>query len=164
MLGVYDKLNIAKLNEDDLEELNGIMVAMEEAAAGIHKKEEVRGDIKKALDEHGPEAVMQNIKKFFKEHLSNQLMFRRADGTIVGKREFINGLGEGSNKRAADEIRRLSVADRQDCAMVTLIVITKEQNKSGDEVERRFRNVRYFKKQDQRWIMHCWYNYELTSL
>jgi hypothetical protein len=164
MPGEYANLNISKLNEDDLEELNVVMVAMEEAAAGIHKEADVKNNVKRALEEHGTEKVMQAIKDFFEQHLSDQLIFRRADSTVAGKCEFITGLGGGSNKRTAEEIKRLSADDWQDCAMVTLIVVTKEESSSGVEIERRFRNVRYFKKDDQRWIMHCWYNYELTSL
>ena len=164
MPGEYANLNISKLNEDDLEGLNAVMVAMEEAAAGIHKGADVKGNVKRALDEHGPEKVLQAIKDFFEQHLSDQLIFRRADGTVAGKCAFITALGGGSNKRTAEEVKWLSIDDRQDCALVTLIVVTKEENSFGVDIERRFRNVRYFKREDQRWIMHCWYNYELTSL
>jgi Domain of unknown function (DUF4440) len=164
MPGEYANLNISKLNEDDLEGLNTVMVAMEEAAAGIHKETDVKNNVKRALEEHGAEKVMQAINDFFEQHLSDQLIFRRADGTVAGKCEFIDELGGGSNKRTAEEVKRLSADGRQDCAMVTLIVVTKEESGSGVEIERRFRNVRYFKKDDHRWIMHFWYNYELTSL
>src|SRR3954454_9469746 len=137
MPGEYANLNISKLNEDDLEELNVVMVAMEEAAAGIHKEADVKNNVKRALEEHGTEKVMQAVEDFFEQHLSDQLIFRRADGTVAGKCEFITGLGGGSNKRTVDEVRRLSGDDRQDCSMITLIVFTKENSTSGVEIERR---------------------------
>ncbi len=98
---------------------------------------------------------------FFNAHLSDQLIFRRASGKVVGKSEpegFLDSLKKPSpfTSRVPEDI---SVALLDDRALVTLIVVgTRADGSVG-----RYRNVRLFSRSGDDWILELWYNYEITS-
>jgi hypothetical protein len=98
-------------------------------------------------------------KPFFELHLSNRLLFRRASGKVVGKTEFLGGLANNPfESRTTEEI---SVHVDGDRALVTLIVVG---TLKADKSVHRYRNVRFFTQEGNRWLLDAWYNYEVTGL
>lgn len=99
---------------------------------------------------------------FFQTHLSDQLIFRRASGKVVGKSGpggFLEGLKNNPfTSRVSEEISVQLMGDR---ALVTLIVVG---TRADDRSVHRYRNVRLFSRARDNWIMEFWYNYEITSL
>jgi len=109
------------------------------------------------MEQQGVEA-----RTFFDDHLSDQLIFRRASGKVVGKSEpegFVANLKNNpfSSRRSED----ISVTLLNDRALVTLIAIG---TRADDGSVHRYRNIRLFSRSADRWVLELWYNYELTSL
>lgn len=99
---------------------------------------------------------------FFCDHLSDQLVFRRASGKIVGKWEldgFLSSLKKNpfSSRRSED----ISVTELNDRALVTLMVVG---TRVDDGSVHRYRNIRLFTRSADNWILEVWYNYEVTGL
>jgi hypothetical protein len=101
--------------------------------------------------------------EFFNALLSDQLIFRRASGKVVGKSEpeggFLASLNNPSpfTLRQSEDIHVSLIGNR---ALVTLIVVGTKADSSSN----RYRNVRLFSRSGDAWILECWYNYEITSL
>jgi hypothetical protein len=100
--------------------------------------------------------------EFFQAHLSDRLIFRRANGKIVGKSEpegFLSSLKKNpfSSRRPEDT----SVTQLGDRALVTLIVVG---TRADDDSVHRYRNIRLFTRAADKWILDLWYNYEVTGL
>lgn len=95
-------------------------------------------------------------QKFFHDILSDQLVFRRANGKVVDKTAFSAGLREPDPfvSRQAEDIDISSLDGR---ALVVLVVRTTKQ----DGTKSRYRNIRLFSKQGTEWRLELWYNYEL---
>jgi hypothetical protein len=99
---------------------------------------------------------------FFDDHLSPQLVFRRASGQVVGKfgpDGFFATLG--STPFASREVEDLAVHPVGNRAVVTLIAVGRRHD---DGSVHRYRNIRVFSHAHGRWIMDAWYNYEIPSL
>lgn len=98
-------------------------------------------------------------KAWFRKVLSDQLVFRRANGTVIDKQAFLKGLDSPNPfvSRRTEGIRVMPLDDR---ALVTLIVHTNK----ADGTANRYRNIRLFSKQAKSWTMEVWYNYDMTSL
>ena len=104
----------------------------------------------------GPEAL-----KFFETHLSDQLVFRRANGKVVGKSGtggFLDTLN--SSPFAARQAEGIAVTLLGSRALVTLVVVATRPDGSVA----RYRNIRLFSESNGTWIVEFWYNYELTFL
>lgn len=100
----------------------------------------------------------EDARQFFEQLLSDELIFRRADGSVVGKDGFIKNLEEKSAfTRTAEDIAVTRCGNR---ALVTLIVRTEQ----ADGTPGRYRNVRVFFLVGNKWQLEVWYNYDLTSL
>lgn len=103
----------------------------------------------------------EEARKFFERYLSDQLIFRRASGKVVGKsgpEGFLEGL---TNKRFKKlDLEEINVTLQGDRALVTLIVIGTENN----GVVHRYRNIRLFTLSGDQWLLEFWYNYEITGL
>lgn len=119
----------------------------------VHLNERI-GEMEQKQDEEA--------HKFFNAHLSDQLIFRRVSGRVVGKSEpegFLDSLKKPSafTSRVSEDI---SVALLNNRALVTLIVVgTRADGSVG-----RYRNIRLFSRSGDDWILELWYNYEITSL
>ena len=120
----------------------------------------------KTLNEQIAEMEQQRNDKaidFFRRHLSDRLIFRRADGSVVGKggtpeqKGFIEGL-DGKSPFTSREAEDIKVTLLDDRALVTLIVRTRK----ADGTKNRYRNIRMFSKQGDNWILELWYNYEIV--
>ena len=99
---------------------------------------------------------------YFGALLSDQLIFRRANGKVVGKagpEGFLEGLkkaGPFSSRRSKD----ISVTQLGDRALVTLIVVG---TRADDRSVHSYQNIRLFSRSGDNWTMEFWYNYEITS-
>jgi hypothetical protein len=124
-------------SKKSLTELNQQMVEMEQKA------------------EDSPEAA----REYFRPRLSDQLMFRRANGTVVGKADFLDGLKNNPFQERSPEDVFVCVQD--DRALVTLIVVGKRKD---DGAVHRYRNIRAFSRSGEQWTMEFWYNYEIPDL
>ena len=96
---------------------------------------------------------------FFEAHLSNQLLFRRASGKLVGKEEFLAGLDQAGHfsSRRPEDIRLTQLDDR---ALVTLVVVG---TRADDGSVHRYRNIRLFSRSGEKWVMELWYNFEIMG-
>ena len=104
----------------------------------------------------------EEAREFFNTHLSDQLIFRRASGKVVGKSEpdgFMDSFKKPSpfTSRKAEDI---SVTQLDDRALVTLIVV----GARADDSVGRYRNIRLFSRSGNNWLLELWYNYEITGL
>jgi Domain of unknown function (DUF4440) len=97
-------------------------------------------------------------KKWFGDLLSEHLIFRRADTTVIDKTGFLKGLGKPDpfNFREAEDINATVMGDR---ALVVLTVCTRKEGGT----ENRYRNVRLFSRSGENWVMELWYNYQIPS-
>jgi hypothetical protein len=101
-----------------------------------------------------PEAIAELEKS-----LSPKLLFRRADGTVVGNQEFMAGLAQPSPfVKRESALAALEIRGDRALAVVT-VATTKE-----DGTENRYRNVRMFVCLDGRWQLEFWFNDDLTHV
>ena len=107
------------------------------------------------MEQHGVQAWT-----FFNNYLSDQLIFRRASGQVVGKSEFLDNLNNNpfSSKHSED----ISVTLLDDRApLVTLIVVG---TRADDGSVHLYRNIRLFSQSAGRWVLELWYNYEIPGV
>ena len=90
--------------------------------------------------------------------LSAELVFRRADGSIVGKDAFMSGL-MGPSPFARRESRDVSVTILGQRALVVVTVIGIRDNGTHGV----YRNVRAFFHYDGEWQLEIWFNDDVTS-
>jgi len=91
--------------------------------------------------------------------LSPELLFRRADGSIVGKPEFMAAL-RGPSPFATRAAEDLEVEIKGDRALGTVTVVTTK----ADGTKGRYRNVRMFVRRDDQWQLEFWFNDDVTSV
>lgn len=91
--------------------------------------------------------------------LSDGLLFRRADRTVVDKATFMGALNK-PGPFAARESRNVAVEIRGDRALATLTVVATR----NDGTRGYYRNVRVFFRRDGNWRLELWFNDDLTSL
>jgi hypothetical protein len=108
----------------------------------------------------------ESATNFFKSLISDQLIFRRADGSVVGKggsnpdqKGFIDSLS-GKNPFVSREVQDIEVYLFESRALVTLIVRTTK----ADGTQNRYGNIRLFSNSGAGWILEFWYNYDITGL
>jgi hypothetical protein len=107
--------------------------------------------------EGGPAA-----REFFNTHLADTLVFRRANGRVVGKfgaGGFLSTLD--ANPFQSRELEDIAVNPVDGRMLVTLIVIG---TRKDDGSVHRYRNIRSFSRPRDRWVIEFWYNYEITGL
>jgi hypothetical protein len=88
--------------------------------------------------------------------ISQNLLFRRADGTVVGKLEFMAGLDRPSPfAERSSEIDAVEI--REDRALVVSTVV----GRTANGVLKRYRNLRWFVLTNGAWQLVFWFNDEL---
>jgi hypothetical protein len=105
----------------------------------------------------GPEAV-----RFFGAHLSPNLVFRRASGKVAskfGEQGFLEGLA--NNPFQSRVVEGVAATQDGDRALVTLVIVGKRKD---DDSVHRYRNIQVFSRSGDKWILECWYNYEIPGL
>lgn len=99
---------------------------------------------------------------FFEALLSDQLIFRRASGVVVGKSgegSFLESLATKPSPFILREAEEIAVTLLDGRALVTLIVV----GTKADGTKKRYRNVRLFSRAGDNWKLELWYNYELSG-
>jgi len=91
--------------------------------------------------------------------LSANLVFRRANKSVVGKADFMAGLAGPSpfEERHSEHATVDILGDR---AVVTVTVVATK--KSGSE--ERYRNLRIFVRRDEQWQLEFWFNDDVTHV
>jgi glyoxylase I family protein len=92
---------------------------------------------------------------FLRDVLHDELVFRRADGTVVGKSEYLDDLEDRTY-----EVLDVEVSDvdaRAESAVVTAMV-TARGTSGGVRFAGTFRNVRTFVRDVERWRCRLWVN------
>jgi hypothetical protein len=91
--------------------------------------------------------------------LSDGLIFRRADRTIVDKAAFLSALN-GPSPFVSRESRNVTITISRDRAMAIVTVITVKQGGAQNA----YRNVRLFSRQGEAWGLEFWFNDDVSSL
>jgi catechol 2,3-dioxygenase-like lactoylglutathione lyase family enzyme len=105
------------------------------------------------------EAEREHDLSALDELLDDSLVFRRADGTIVGKAEFLDALPGRTYDMM--ETRILDVDERETSAVVTSAVRA-QGTAAGTPFKGTYRNVRTFVQRGDRWRCTIWVNTRLA--
>ncbi len=111
------------------------------------------------------EAEKQRDKDTLDQILANDLIFRRVSGVVVDKATYLEELlkPENTYNHLCSEVVDVNLSKSQNAAIFTLHVCAK--GKRGENpFEGVFRNIRFFKKGEQDWQCHMWFNEPLESL
>lgn len=119
-------------------------------------------EILKQLNASFSEAEKSKNVEFFKEVLSDDLIFRRASGIINNKKEFLEGLMKDTlvYHEISTDVRDIFISDQTKLAIVTASVYAKFTN-DGKDIEGNFMNVRVFRIEGDVWKLISWYNYKV---
>ena len=104
------------------------------------------------------EAEREHDLETLDDILDDALVFRRADGTVVGKPQFLEALAARSYDTI--ETRVLEVDERGPSAVVTSTVRAKG-TANGSPFQGSYRNVRTFVQREQGWRCTIWVNTRL---
>jgi len=110
------------------------------------------------LNEDFGDAEKQKDERFFRRVLAKGLTFRRADGSRVGKDEYLKALVDPSTsyeRLEASDVEAIAFDKRT--ALVSLRVDAKG-TRSGASFEGSFRNTRLFVKERGSWRCAVWFN------
>jgi glyoxylase I family protein len=83
------------------------------------------------------------------------LVFRRADGTIVTKREYLDAVPTRTFDTLESEV--VGIDEGKDSAVVT-VIITAAGTAAGKSFAGTYRNTRVFVSEDDRWQCRLWLN------
>jgi hypothetical protein len=97
-------------------------------------------------------------RDFFVQHLADNLVFRRANGAVIGKQEFLEGLKPDQLEMLETFVDDITI--NQESAVVDVTVKAKRRNQSPAE----FRNIRMFQKNGTQWQLAAWINTKLRDL
>jgi glyoxylase I family protein len=93
---------------------------------------------------------------FLRDILHDDLLFRRADGKVVGKDEYLEALEGRTYDTLQTEI--VEIDSRGDSAVVTAIVTAAGTTSDGTKFGGTFRNVRTFVGGESQWRCTLWIN------
>jgi glyoxylase I family protein len=100
-------------------------------------------------------AEKEHDLEFLREVLHDDLVFRRADGTVVGKDEYLDSLHD----RTFDVLDvEISDVDARDESAVVTAIVTARGTSAGVRFGGTFRNVRTFVRDEERWRCRLWVN------
>ena len=101
---------------------------------------------------------MERNEKFLREHLADNLVFRRASGQLVNKETYLAELvlPDNTYEFIHSEDVEVLVYD-EDTALVSLRVWAKGK-RSGTLFEGMYRNTRLFLKKQGKWQCAVWFN------
>jgi hypothetical protein len=100
---------------------------------------------------------------FLASILSEGLLFRRADNSVVGKTEFLTNVPAAALRLENRQAANIEIAIRDKTALVTLVV-TGTVEKDGAIVKKAFKNIRFFvQNANADWQLQHWYNEEVPT-
>jgi hypothetical protein len=94
--------------------------------------------------------------------LSEDLVFRRADKSVVDKATFLQGVPAAAQRLSDREAFDVEVTVLGRSALVTLTVFA-YATVDGQRRPRLFKNIRFFVDRGGGWLLEHWYNEMLTS-
>jgi len=109
------------------------------------------------LNEDIAKAEYNRDEGFLDKVLSDSLVFKRADDSVVDKKQYLAGLTNPENKYDYVIPQEIKVTQNGDIAFVSLLVYAKG-TRGGKEFIGTFRNQRVFMKKDGDWRCHIWVN------
>ena len=97
-------------------------------------------------------------QKFFRKILSDKLIFRRANGKVMGKADFLKTLQTPSpfTEYSIESLEEEPLANIRRQVLVTVMMRTQDQYATV----RYFRSIRLFTRTRTGWKLGFWYNYE----
>jgi hypothetical protein len=100
----------------------------------------------------------RTTQHFFTKLLSDQLLFRRANGRVIGKADFLQSLSTPSpfTQYKVEQLEQVQLAEVKKRTLVTLLMRTEDRYGAA----RCFRHIRYFTRSATRWRLEFWYVYE----
>ena len=106
------------------------------------------------------EAELNRDENFLRDVLADELVFRRANGSIVTKDEYLAELKIPENTYEYLHSENIKAQVKDENALVSLVVRAK--GKRGEkEFEGKFRNLRVFVRKDKNWQCVIWHNTRL---
>ena len=117
------------------------------------------------LNEQIGDAEKTRDAEFFKSVLSENLRFRRTNGTIVDKAIYLNDLLKPENTTDELESDEIMPTIMGNLAVVTLVVRVRGM-RGGNKLDGAFRNVRIFLSEPDKqphWQLHSWFNTPLRT-
>jgi hypothetical protein len=102
-------------------------------------------------------------RSFFEQALDDTFRFRRGDGSVDTKDDFLRGLNDPANtsETLTTEVLQVQILGEQ--AFVEAQVRFKGRRRGAD-VEGVFRNLRLFEKRADMWRCVMWFNKRIGSL
>jgi len=100
--------------------------------------------------------------RFFDELLTDNFLFRRANGSIVDKRHYCDGLAsvaENPYERLDTVVENVTLDE--DSGVVNIIVIAKRKTMERAAV---FKNVRVFSHEGENWKLIIWVNTKIGDI
>ncbi|HAJ37903.1 MAG TPA: hypothetical protein DCL15_19710 [Chloroflexi bacterium] len=92
--------------------------------------------------------------------LADEFRIKRASGTVQSKKEMIYDVLFGPNpfleRRVAEDDGPDNPKIFANCAVITSLLTTQEQGNDGALLQKTFRNVKIFMKQEDRWRCVSW--------
>ena len=101
-------------------------------------------------------------KPYFDELLADTFLFRRADGTIVDKRQYLDDLGSVAKnpyERLESVVENVTLDGVS--GVVNVLVLAKRKKMERAAV---FQNVRVFIRQGENWKLIMWVNTRICDL
>ena len=106
------------------------------------------------------EAELNRDENFLRDVLADELVFRRANGSIVTKDEYLAELKKPENTYEFLTAENIKAQVKDENALVSLVVRAK--GKRGEkEFEGKFQNLRVFVSKDKNWQCMIWHNTRL---
>jgi hypothetical protein len=103
------------------------------------------------------EAELNRDENFLREVLADELVFRRANASIVTKDEYLADLIKPENIYEYLVAENIKAQVKDDTALVSLNIRAK--GKRGEkEFEGNFRNLRVFVRKEKNWQCVVWHN------
>lgn len=101
------------------------------------------------------EAEKRGDTAFFKKHLSEQLIFRRASGKVITKSTFLEDLKPNNYEYNIPFNITVNVAEDGQSAAISLTIAAKIMD---PPIEGTWRNIRLFQQNNDVWQIVSWYN------
>lgn len=106
------------------------------------------------------EAELNRDENFLREILSDDLVFRRANGDVVTKEIYLSELANPENTYEYLRAENIKAQVNEDAALISLIVTAK--GKRGEKkFEGKFRNLRVFTGDEKKRRCVIWHNTKL---
>jgi hypothetical protein len=112
------------------------------------------------LNDEFARAELAADAEFFRCYLADGLRFRRANGKVVGKVQFLKDLVDPDNKNERVEPRQTEILTYGEGASLCSMLILFKGTRGGKAVDGVFRNTRVFFRNGALWKCVLWFNVE----